>query len=177
MKLLIKVFCQKINIIKYRKYLVYCTAIGIFYLLLISPIFFLYPNYSLDIKKNIEDKYFENLSKSLTGDCLRKTQEFMKVCPFPTREIHLSSNHTICEILINEKWYAYETTQNFFFNDLNIMQISYDFKRGQVPNLLKDYTYLESLKNVKYYHNNYFVFLKFICPFYDSIVMKYYSVY
>jgi hypothetical protein len=160
----------------WKKLLIATVLSGLSYILLISPIFFLYPNFNIAVKKNIEREYFLKLSEPLTGDCLRISQNFAKECPFPTREVHLNSEHTIVEILINEKWYAYDPLYKKFFNDYNVVKVSFDVSRGYIPPYLKDYPYAHSFKNIKYFHNYYFVFLKHICPFYDEILRLYHSI-
>lgn len=146
------------------------------YLLMILPIFFMYPNYNTAIKRNISMEYFYELTDTSGGDCYRVAQNFMKDCPFPTREVHLSSEHTIVEILINERWYAYDPLKMRFFSNHNVLKVSLDVSRGYIPDYMEDYEYANSFKEVKYYHSFYFVFLKYICPFYDKIMKLYYMI-
>jgi hypothetical protein len=160
----------------YKRVLTVIIALVVVYGLLISPIFFLYPNHNRPLDKNIEKKFFHEISDELKGDCYRICQNFSRECPFPNREIHLNSEHTIVEIFINEKWYAYDPLFKKFFNDNNVIQISFDVNRGYMPTYLENYEYASSFKEVKYYHSHYFVFLKYICPFYDELMRRYYSV-
>lgn len=160
----------------YKKALLAIFLASLVYALLISPIFFLYPHFNDSIKKNIEKEFFNEISDNIKGDCYRICQSFDRECPFPTREVHLNSEHTIVEILINGKWYAYDPLYKKSFRDKNVIQISFDVKRGYMPTYLKGYAYANSFKEVKYYHSHYFVFLKYICPFYDELVRQYYSV-
>jgi hypothetical protein len=63
----------------FRKKIVWIPLLAVvIYLLLISPIFFVYPKYdeSQPIHHELED-YFNDLSDSLTGDCYRKSQKFI----------------------------------------------------------------------------------------------------
>jgi hypothetical protein len=166
---------QKYQTLAKRLLLALSITLGI-YLLLISPVFFLYSNFNTPIKKNIEKEYFIAMSDTLRGDCYRISQNFARECPFPTREVHLNSEHTIVEILINEKWYAYDPLYKKFFNDNNVIKISFDVNRGYMPSYLKDYPYAHSFSDVKYYHSYYFLFLKYICPFYDEIARIFYMI-
>jgi hypothetical protein len=158
-----------------RAFIAIAITFGLYSLLLL-PVFFMYPNFNNPVKKNIPLEYFTDLSENLKGDCLRISQNFARECPFPTREVHLNSEHTIVEININDKWYAYDPLYKKFFNESNAIKISYDVNRGYTPSFLKDYEYAHAFKNVKYYHSYYFIFLKYICPFYDQIMRLYYSV-
>jgi hypothetical protein len=149
---------------------------AIIYILLLSPIFFMYPNQKERVKRNIDRDYFDTLSDTLTGDCYRISQNFALECPFPTRAVHLSGDHTIVEIKINNKWYAYDPLYQKFFNFNDAIKISFDVNRGYIAPYLENYHYTYAFKDVKYYHNYYFIFLKFICPFYDDIMRVYYNL-
>jgi hypothetical protein len=146
------------------------------YALLISPIFFIYSNFNKSIKRNISEEYFYGITTTGGGDCYRIAQNFMKDCPFPTREIHLNSEHTIVEIFINEKWYAYDPMFKKFFNNYSVLKISMDVNRGYIPDYMENYEYASSFKEMKFYHSFYFVFLKYICPFYDDIMRVFYMI-
>lgn len=145
------------------------------YLLLISPIFFMYPNHDNRIRKNITKDYFDSIAVKLEGDCYRVSHNFALECPFPTREVHLASEHTIVEILINDKWYAYDPLFQIMFEN-SVVKTAFDVNRGYIPEYLEDYEYILSFREFKFYHSYYFVFLKYICPFYDRIMMRYYSI-
>jgi hypothetical protein len=162
----------------FRKKIVWIPLLAVvIYLLLISPIFFVYPKYdeSQPIHHELED-YFNDLSDSLTGDCYRKSQKFIIENVLPTREVHLNSEHTIVEINIKGKWIAYDPLYKMFFGNKNAIQVSFDITRGYIPEYMKNYPFVNSFKNIKYYHSKYYVFLKYICPFYDAIMRRYYSV-
>jgi len=152
------------------------SIVILIYLLLLTPIFFMYPNQKESVKRNISRGYFDMLSDTLKGDCYRISQDFAVECPFPTREVHLSGVHTIVEININNKWYAYDPLYQKFFNYNDAIRISFDVNRGYIPPYLENYKYTYAFKDVKYYHNFYFIFLKFICPFYDDIMRIYYGL-
>ena len=161
---------------KLKKVLVILGVALFIYLLLLSPIFFMYPNHKERIKRNIDRSYFDSLSDTLLGDCYRITENFELECPFPTREVHLSGEHTIVEIKINNKWYAYDPLYKKFFNFNDVMKISFDVNRGYIAPYMQDYKYTYAFKEVRYYHNLYFILLKFICPFYDDLMRYYYSL-
>ena len=146
------------------------------YFLVHLPLFYLYPNYGQPLNKNISLEYFYSMTDSLQGDCLRIARNFSRECPFPTREIHLNSEHTIVEILINNKWYAYDPSFKKFFNNKNVVQLSYDVRRGHIADYMKNYAYTESFKKVRYYHHIYFVLLSKLSPFYDLIILKFYPI-
>jgi hypothetical protein len=152
------------------------TVVLILYFLGHLPLFFLYPNYDQPLRKNIDLDYFYAINDTLQGDCLRVARNFAKECPFPTREVHLNSEHTIVEILINEKWYAYDPSFSKFFNNKNAVQLSYDVRRGYIAEYMKDYPYTESFKKIRYYHHFYFVVLGKLSPFYDIIILNYYPI-
>ncbi len=159
-----------------KKAVIALTVTAFTYLLLISPIFFMYPNYNTSIKRNISKEFFYDLSNYNGGDCYRISQNFMKDCPFPTREVHLNSEHTIVEILINERWYAYDPMLKRFFDNQNVLKVSMDVNRGYIPAYMEDYEYANSFKEIKFYHSYYFVFIKYICPFYDHIMRTVYMI-
>jgi hypothetical protein len=147
---------------------------GIFYFILHLPLFFLYPNYKMPLRKNIDDAFFHTLAASLSGDCERVAKNFIRECPFPAREVHLNSEHTIVEIKINKKWYAYDPYYQRFFNNKNVVQIAYDVNRNYIGTSLDDYPYAHSFKNFDYYHNLYFVVLNKLSPRYHKVVLSYY---
>ena len=122
------------------------------------------------------EEYFLELSDSLSGDCYRRSQRFIIESVLPSREIHLNSEHTIVEVNIKGKWFAYDPLFKKFFNGKSALQVSIDINRGYVPIYMEDYIFTDSFKNIKYYHSRYFVMLKFLCPFYDDIMRKYYMV-
>lgn len=147
------------------------------YILLISPIFFMYPRHNeKEVLPPTIEEYFLTLSDSLTGDCYRMSQRFIIESVLPSREIHLNSEHTIVEVNIKGKWFAYDPLYKIFFNNKSALQVSIDVNRGYIPDYMEDYPYTQSFRNIKYYHSRYFVFLKFICPFYDSIMRWYFMV-
>ncbi|MCX6230284.1 MAG: hypothetical protein NTZ33_01955 [Bacteroidetes bacterium] len=144
------------------------------YLLMLIPVFFLYPNYNQPIKENFDPLWLTNISSKLEGDCYRKTRNFIRECPFPCREIHLNSEHTLVEIEINNKWIAYDPCFNLLFNGQNIVQLSADVNRGYTPPYLITYPYKNALKKFRYYHNFYFALLNVTHPFYYKILRTYY---
>lgn len=152
------------------------TVVLVSYFLGHLPLFFLCPNYDQDLNKNIDLEYFYSMTDTLQGDCLRISRNFAQECPFPRREIHLNSEHTIVEILINDKWYAYDPSFKNFFNDKNAVQLSYDLRRGHVADYLKDYAYADSFKKIRYYNHFYYVILDKISPFYDLIILNLYPI-
>ena len=150
--------------------------ICLLYAVLHFPLFFLYPNYNSPVKMNISEGFFHELSDSLNGDCYRISKNFERECPFPTREVHLNSEHTIVEIKINKKWYAYDPLFKTFFDNQNVTQISYDMSRSHTPNYLRNYMYKESFKNVYFYHHWYFILLKKISPWHNKLIRIYYDL-
>lgn len=147
---------------------------GILFFTIHLPLFFLYPNYNEPLRKNIEEEFFHDLASDLTGDCERISKNFQRECPFPTREVHLNSEHTIVEIKINKKWYAYDPSFKKFFNNKNVVQIAYDVNRNYIGSSLKGYPYAKSFKHFDYYHNLYFVILNKINPAYHKLLLNYY---
>ena len=152
------------------------VLVSLTYVLLHIPIFFLYPNHNKAVRKNIDDEFFHNLSNNLSGDCLRITKKFVMECPFPTREIHLNGEHTIVEIKINNKCYAYDPSFKIFFNDKNVAELSYDVRRNYISEELNDYPYTDSFKKINYYHNTYFILLNKISPIYCEIIINFYNL-
>lgn len=151
-------------------------SIIIIYLLMLTPIFFVYPNYNKSIKLNYDKKWFTDISIQLKGDCFRKTQDFRRKCPFPTREIHLNSQHTLVEILINKKWIAYDPCFDKFFDNYNVTQISFDINRNYTMESLKNYPYKDSFYHFHFYNNYYFIILNYTHPYYDKLVRLYYGI-
>ena len=147
----------KIGKNKWTKVFLWIFTIVLLGILVHVPLFFLYPNYNIAIEKNISDDYFHELAIDLKGDCYRISNNFEKHCPFPTREIHLSSSHTIVEININNKWYAYDPMFQLFFDGQNAMQISFDINRGYIPDYLQNYKHTMAFKKVHFYHHWYFI--------------------
>jgi hypothetical protein len=151
--------------------------LSLLYLLLLSPLLFLYPNNNqIVVIPDAISGYLNQLSDSLTGDCFRKSQKFIMLCALPSREVHLSSKHTIVEVQISKKWIAYDPTYKLFFGGKNAIQTSFDINRGYIPTYMQNYPYANSFKQVRFYHNLYFVVLKYLCPFYDNILRCYYSI-
>lgn len=73
--------------------------LSLLYLLLLSPLLFLYSNNNqIVVIPDAISGYLNQLSDSLTGDCFRKSQKFIMLCALPSREVHLSSKHTIVEV-------------------------------------------------------------------------------
>jgi hypothetical protein len=146
------------------------------YFLMLIPIFYLYPQYNKPVKLNYKKEWFTEISSELKGDCFRKVQDFRRRCPFPTREVHLSSKHTLVEIKINRKWIAYDPSVDLFFSNLNAAQISFDVNRGFYMDELENYSYKDDFKRIYFYHNYYFILLKHTHPYYDKIIRLYYGV-
>ncbi|MEI6821769.1 MAG: hypothetical protein WCL51_07515 [Bacteroidota bacterium] len=146
------------------------------YVLMLLPLFFLYPNYNQPIKENFDPKWLINISNNIQGDCFRKARNFIKECPFPCREVHLNSEHTIVEIMINQKWIAFDPVYNLYFDDENVVQISSDINRGYTPPYLAKYPYKDSFKKFRYYHNTYFAILNKTHPYYYKILRLFYTV-
>jgi hypothetical protein len=163
------------NLIK-RKILLMGILLILIYILMLVPIFFLYPNYNNSIKLNFEKKWFTDISKTLSGDCFRKVQDFRRKCPFPTREIHLNSEHTIVEVKINSIWIAYDPSYDLFFNNYNVTQISFDVNRKFLIDVLKKYPYKNSYHHYHFYNNMYFLMLNYTHPYYDYILRMYYGI-
>ena len=147
---------------------------GSIYLLMLIPIFFLYPNYNKPIKENFDPLWLTKISSKLDGDCYRKTRNFIRECPFSCREVHLNSEHTLVEIEINSKWIAYDPCFDLLFNDQNIVQLSADINRGYTQPCLINYPYKNALKKFRYYHNFYFALLNITHPYYYKIIRTYY---
>lgn len=177
-----KIVLKKENIFlriikKYRKKII-ILAIGVLlaYIFMLLPIFYLYPQYNKPVKLNYYKEWFTEIANDLKGDCFRKVQDFRRRCPFPTREIHLSSKHTVVEININRKWIAYDPSFDMFFSNLNVIQISFDVNRGFYMDELENYSYKDDFKRIYFYHNYYFILLKHTHPYYDKIIRLYYGV-
>jgi len=165
---------RKFSGIKF-KYIKWGIIIAVcLYLIMLAPIFILYPNFNKPIKENFDPLWLTNISAKLKGDCFRRTRNFIKECPFPSREVHLNSEHTLVEIEINGKWIAYDPCFDLLFNDQNIVQLSEDVNRGYIPTYLLNYPYRNALKKFRYYHNFYFVILNITHPFYDKLMRTYY---
>lgn len=163
------------KVLKTHKIFTILSLVFTFYILLHIPLSFLYPNHNEPIRKNIEPEYFMELTYDLEGDCYRVSRSFIRECPFNVREVHLSSAHTIVEIQINGKWHAYDPLFKIFFNHQNAAQLSFDVRRGYIPEEMEDYPYIEEFKEIYYYHHWYFVMLKYLNPYYNRIVLKMYS--
>ena len=163
-------------LIRSKKILKIMSVFFMIYVLMLTPVFFLYPNYNLAVKENFDPKWLTNISAKLEGDCFRKTRNFIKECPFPCREVHLNSEHTMVEISINRKWIAYDPEFNMYFNDENVVQLSDDVNRGYIPPCLTNYPFKYSLKKFRYYHNFYFAILNITHPFYYKLLRTYYTV-
>jgi len=159
---------------RYKTSIFVFLTILVIYVLMLFPLLFLYPNYNKPIKENFDPVWLSNISKKLEGDCFRRTRNFIKACPFPCREVHLSSEHTLVEIEISGTWIAYDPCYNLLFNDQNIVQLSADINRGYIPSYLQNYPYRNALKKFRYYHNLYFVILNITHPFYDKLLRTYY---
>lgn len=159
-----------------KRLLYFLSVICLIYLLMLIPVFFLYPNYNSSIKLNYDKKWFTDIAVQLKGDCFRKAQDFKRKCPFPTREIHLNSEHTIVEILINNMWIAYDPCMDKFFDNYNVIQISFDVNRNFFMESLKNYPYQKSFKHIHFYHNYYFILLNYTHPFYDQLIRLYYGI-
>jgi hypothetical protein len=159
-----------------RKFLILLAIAGLVYLVMLVPLFFIYPKNYIANRINFNIEYFDSLASNLDGDCYRMAREFIKECPFPARRVHLNSEHTIVEIWMNGKWYAYDPLYKIFFNRQSAVQISFDITRGYVPQYLEDYPYVNAFKKLRYYHNWYFIILNYTHPFYDKILRLYYGV-
>lgn len=159
---------------KYFKYILISSAC--IYVGVLIPLFFMYPKNNLPNRINFNLEYFDSLANQLDGDCYRISRSFIKECPFPARRVHLNSEHTIVEIQLNGKWYAYDPLYKKFFNRQNAIQLSFDVSRGYIPDYLEDYPYVDAFKKVRYYHNFYFMILNYTHPFYDRILRVYYGV-
>ncbi|MFZ4398416.1 MAG: hypothetical protein ACOYO1_00160 [Bacteroidales bacterium] len=146
------------------------------YLLMLVPLLFLYPNNNNQVELNYKREWFTDISKKLKGDCFRKAQDFKRECPFPTREIHLNKEHTIVEIRINKKWIAYDPCFDLFFDNYNVVQISFDVKREFFDDSIKNYPYKDSFKSFHYYHNFYFILINYTHPYYDHLLRLYYGI-
>lgn len=160
----------------FKKYVLYLGGFLVLYALLHLPMFFLYPNYNTAVRMNITENYFHELADTLQGDCYRISNSFSRECPFPTREVHLSSEHTLVEIRINDKWYAYDPLFKRFFDKQNVAQISFDVNRNYKAPYLEGYKYKESFRKIYYYHNWYFILLKKINPWYNRILISIYDL-
>lgn len=148
-----------------------CIYIG-----MLIPLFFMYPKNNIPNRINFKLEYFDSLANQLDGDCYRISRTFIKECPFPARRIHLNSEHTIVEIQMNGKWYAYDPLYKRFFDRHNAIQVSFDVSRGYVPDYLEDYPFVDSFKKIRYYHNLYYIILNYTHPYYDSILRIYFGV-
>lgn len=151
-------------------------SIVILYLLMPVPLFFLYPKFNEPTKLNFDSTWISNISHDISGDCYRKVQNFIRECPFPTREIHLNSEHTLCEIKIQGKWILYDPTYQMFFDNQNIVQVSFDVKRKYIPDYLKNYPFLDSLSDFHYYHKFYYILLNYTHPYYNRFLGLYYYI-
>jgi len=162
---------SKIKIIK-----ILSLGIIVFYFLMLIPVFFMYPKYNQPIELNFQKEWFTEFSKHLKGDCFRKAQDFIRENPFPSREVHLNSIHTIVEININGKWIAYDPCLDLFFDNQNVAQISFDVKRGYIMESMKNYPYKDAFVDFHYYHNFYFIILNYTHPYYNGLIRLYYGI-
>jgi len=159
-----------------KKIILISFSILFLYIIMLIPIFYLYPQYNKPIKLNFKKEWFTEISSELKGDCFRRVQDFRRKCPFPTREIHLNSKHTLVEVKINRKWIAYDPSFDMFFNNLNVVQVSFDVNRGFYMDELQNYKYKDEFKKFYFYHNFYFILLKYTHPYYYKIERLFYGI-
>lgn len=164
----------KFNITK-RRILIVFTGLFVLYFLMLLPVFFMYPRHRENIELTIEPEYFYQVSDTLKGDCFRQVRKFIKYCAFPTREVHLNSNHTIVEILINGKWVAFDPLYKTFFNFSDTRRLSFDVNRNYTPHSLIGYKYRKDFADFKFYHHWYFIILNYTHPYYDNVMRLYYT--